>query len=221
MKLIDMIEAKEMLTTEGFPVLSTYVVNSWAALRNTASRCSYPVVLKLVSHRYAHKSDVGGVKTNIRSEEQLKEAFNELQALRERLDPDARIVLEPMAPSGIELFAGFMRDDQFGPVLSFGLGGLFVELIGEVQFVLLPASNADILNMCRKIKGWDKIRRGFRHLPPVEESEVVSFLQKFAGWTLENRYVKEVDLNPIVAHSGGITVVDARMSIMEAGRESQ
>ncbi|MGC8719381.1 MAG: acetate--CoA ligase family protein [Thermodesulforhabdaceae bacterium] len=215
MRLIDMVEAKEMLAAEGFPVIPSYVVNSWDELRDKAMEYSYPVVLKFVSNRYTHKSDVGGVITNIRSEEELKEALEQLEVLRNRLDPKARIVLEPMAPSGIELFAGFMRDDHFGPVMTFGIGGLFVELMGEVQFVLLPASNIDILNMCRKIRGWDKLQRGFRKFAPVDESMLVNFLQKFGEWTLAKRYVKEVDLNPVVAYANGIMVVDARISVLQ------
>jgi acetyltransferase len=119
-----------------------------------------------------------------------------------------------MAPKGVEFFAGFIRDAQFGPVLSFGLGGIFVELFEEVNFLLLPASERDILSMCRKMKGWEKLKRGFRHLPPVEEKMVVQFLNRFSKWAYEKPSFKEIDLNPIVATQDEVLVVDARIVIL-------
>ncbi len=211
MNILDMLHAKALLQQSGFPVVPSYRADSLEMAREKASFLSFPLVMKVVSASHTHKSDIGGVRTNIASYEELETVYYELCQLREHLDPHAAIVIEPTAPKGMEFIVGFMQDVSFGPILSFGLGGVFVELLGEVQFSLLPATPRDILSMCRRLRKWSTLCRGFRQVPAIGESAVVSFLSRFASWAISQHELLEADINPFIVRSQDIAIVDARM----------
>jgi succinyl-CoA synthetase beta subunit len=202
-------EANRLLSGAGIPMIPLRAVHSAEETRTEAASLGYPAVLKLSSSIHTHKTEIGGVVLNISDDHQLQEAFAKLQALREQIDPQAIIILEPMAGAGAEFFVGFQRHRQFGPVLSFGLGGISLELFKDVAFRLLPARAADFREMLCELKSWPKMRSGFRNLPPVDKERVIRLLEQVAEFVLDHPEIRELDLNPVLMRSEDTTVLDA------------
>ncbi|MHC1742788.1 MAG: acetate--CoA ligase family protein [Syntrophobacteraceae bacterium] len=202
-------EANRLLADAGLPMIPVKGVESVDEAKNAAAAFACPVVLKLSSSKHTHKTEIGGVCLNLTTTQDLTSAFQKLEALRRELDEEALIILEPMAESGSEFFIGFQRHPQFGPVLSFGLGGISLELFKDVAFRLLPARAADFREMLSELKSWPKMRDGFRSLPPVEEANVIDLLEKTAAFALDHPEVDELDLNPVIMTARGATIADA------------
>jgi len=202
-------EANRLLTSAGIPMIPARAVSSADNAAREAAILGYPVALKLSSSIHTHKTEIGGVVLNIANDHELNDAFTRLQALREHVDREAIIILEPMAGAGAEFFVGFQRHPQFGPVLSFGLGGVFLELFKDVAFRLLPARAADFREMLSELKSWPKMRKGFRSLPPVDEERVIGLLGQVSEFVLDRPDIGELDLNPVLMSSEGATVLDA------------
>ncbi len=204
-------EAKKLLMEASAPVVEAIAVETLETAKAEAARIGGPVALKFSSARHAHKTEVGGVFLNLKDDCGLEEAFRKVEELRGRLDPDGKIILEAMAPRGTEFFIGFQRHPQFGPVLSFGMGGVWLELFHVVAFRLLPARGVDFLEMASELKGWDKLRAGFRNFPPVDENQVVDLLGRISALVLARPDIMEMDLNPVIAAASGMVVLDARI----------
>ena len=202
-------EANRLLSGAGIPMIPLRAVHSAEEARKEAASLGYPVVLKLSSSIHTHKTEIGGVVLNISNDHQLQEAFAKLQALRQQIDRQAIIILEPMAGTGAEFFVGFQSHRQFGPVLSFGLGGISLELFKDVAFRLLPARAADFREMLSELKSWPKMHSGFRNLPPVDEERVIRLLEQVAEFVLDHPEIQELDLNPVLMGSEDTTVLDA------------
>jgi succinyl-CoA synthetase beta subunit len=201
--------ANRLLAVGGLPMIAVKAVNSAEEAKKEAASLGYPVVLKLSSSIHTHKTEIGGVLVNLADDHQLEEAFEKLQAVRAQLDPQAMLILEPMAGSGAEFFVGFQRHRQFGPVLSFGSGGIPLELFKDVAFRLLPAREADFREMLTELKSWPKMRRGFRNLPAVDEERTIRLLEQVAAFVLDHPEIRELDLNPVLMGAEDVTVLDA------------
>jgi hypothetical protein len=208
-------EANKLLKGAGIPMIPARAVSSADEAGREASSLGFPVVLKLSSSIHTHKTEIGGVFLNISDGRKLEDAFAKLEALRERLDRAAIMIIEPMAGSGAEFFIGFQRHPQFGPVLSFGLGGISLELFKDVAFRLLPARAADFREMLSELKSWPKMRGGFRNLPPVDEERVIGLLEQVAAFVLDHPEIGELDLNPVLMSSEGATVLDATIILKQ------
>jgi succinyl-CoA synthetase beta subunit len=204
-------EANRLLTNAGVPVIRLAIVDNMAHAAQIAMEMSYPVALKFSSAAFVHKSEVGGVHLNLFTDADLGSAFGRLCDLREKLDPEAKIIMEPMLSGGAELFIGFQRHSQFGPVLSAGLGGTLLELVDDVSFRLLPATKADFHEMLDDLTSWPKLKKGFRNLPAVDEAQVVSVMEKVATFAISRQDLLELDLNPVLVKPEGLIAVDARM----------
>jgi succinyl-CoA synthetase beta subunit len=208
-------EANRLLAAAGIPMIPLRAVDSANEAKTAAAALGYPVVLKLSSSEYTHKTEVGGVCLNLTNEADVADAFEKLKELREQLDPRANIIMEPMSPAGAELFIGFQHHPHFGPVLSLGFGGISLELFQDVAFRLLPAKAADFREMLSELKSWPKLQKGFRNLPPVDEMQVLDVMGKVAGFALSHPGLKELDLNPVVFRADGAMVVDATIILAE------
>lgn len=202
-------EANRLLADAGIPMIPIRVVNSVEEAKKVAAGFDCPVALKFSSTRHTHKTEIGGVFLNLTTKQDLVNAYGKLEALRSKLDEQAVIILEPMAESGAEFFVGYQRHPQFGPVLTFGLGGVFLELFKDVAFRLLPASAADFEEMLSELKSWPKLRDGFRALPPIDEDTVVRLLERVSAFLLDHPDITELDLNPVIMARGGPIVADA------------
>ncbi|NIQ40443.1 MAG: hypothetical protein GTN81_17940 [Proteobacteria bacterium] len=206
-------ESMELLRAHGIEVPRvTLATNPKQAVR-IAEEIGWPIAMKVVSPDIIHKSDAGGVKLGLNDPVQVERAFEEILASSVKLTKRSRILgtlISPMAPPGQECIVGMTRDRQFGPVLMFGLGGIFVEALGDVSFRVVPLAQDDIDQMVGEVKGV-KILTGIRGEKPKDLSSIKDIIAKLSCIGIEHPDVQEVDLNPIIVHEKGATVVDARV----------
>lgn len=182
-----------------------------------ASRIGYPVTMKILSTDIIHKSDLGGVVLNIRNNDQLKEAFNAMHNNIRRKRPDARldgVLIQEYLPKGIELLLGSKRDPSFGPVLAFGAGGIFTEILNDVSLRIPPLSRDEIEAMIKETKV-SKILAGARGTEAVNMELLINCLTSLADLVLANPAISEIDLNPLIAFEGRVVALDARVILDE------
>ncbi|HSF29865.1 MAG TPA: acetate--CoA ligase family protein [Candidatus Tectomicrobia bacterium] len=212
-KLLTEPAARELLSTWGIPLVPSNLACSPSEAARLAKSLGLPVALKVVSPHIVHKTDVGGVRLHLASLAQVRRAFGEILAtVRSRL-PEAVIdgvSVQPMAKPGIEVVAGLTRDRTFGPVIMFGLGGIFVEVLNDVAFRVVPLQPKDARAMIREIRGFP-ILQGSRGAQPADLDALESLLLKLSALAEQHSEVHEIDLNPVIAYPTGALVVDARV----------
>src|SRR5690606_16302232 len=165
-----------------------------------------------------HKSDAGGVRLNVAGVEAVRHAISDITESVRRHDPDADVtgvLAAPMAEKGVEVIVGVTRDPQFGPVLMFGIGGVFVEVIRDVVFRSLPLTEADAAEMLQELR-YKAMLEGARGLPAVDKPALVDLILKVSALAVSHPELVEIDLNPVIAHASGYTIADARMILEDA-----
>ncbi|HDK27360.1 MAG TPA: acetyl-CoA synthetase, partial [Candidatus Atribacteria bacterium] len=178
-----------------------------------AKEINFPIVMKIVSPDIIHKTDAGGVKVGVKDEEEARMTFQEIVSKAIKYNKKAKIsgvIVYPMVPQGTEIIIGMMKDSHFGPVIMFGLGGIFVEVLKDISFRILPIEEIDAREMITEIKGYE-ILKGARGNPPRDIRAIEEVLMKVSKLTMKNPEINEIDLNPIFVFEKGIQVVDARM----------
>ncbi|MDO9600097.1 MAG: acetate--CoA ligase family protein [Azoarcus sp.] len=207
-------EAKALLRAHGVEVAPEVVVHHVEELAAVAAQFGDQLlVMKVVSKDILHKSDAGGVKLNLRGEAELREAFDRIMSSCHAYDPNADIrgvLVTPMAKKGTEVIIGVSRDPIFGPVLMFGLGGIFVEILEDVAFRAIPLSQHDAGSMVDQLKA-RKVLDGVRGEPPADKAALVDLLLKVSGIVTAYPQISELDLNPVIAYPEGYAAVDARI----------
>lgn len=207
------VEAKDLLAKAGINVAPTKLATSKQEATAVAKTLGFPVVLKIVSPDVLHKSDAGGVKLNLNSEAEVGSAYDAIMASVKQKFPSAKIVgvaVQKMARPGTEVIIGMSKDPQFGPVLMFGLGGIFVEIMKDVSFRIVPLTKRDATEMIHDIKGFP-VLQGYRGMEPASLAHLEEMLLKVSEFAEKNPEVKELDLNPILAYKDGAVAVDARV----------
>jgi len=206
-------EGKELLKLHGAPVsLDRLAKNADEAVK-IAKHIGGKVVLKIVSPDILHKTDAGGVKLNLKKGNEVRTAFNEIIESARLYNKKADIkgcIVSRMAGEGVEVIIGTKIDDQFGPVIMFGVGGILVEVVKDVAFRVLPISRTAPKKMIREIKSFP-ILNGVRGRPPVDQQALCSLLLTVSEIIEAYPAIHEMDLNPVVAHEDGVTIVDARV----------
>lgn len=178
-----------------------------------ADEIGYPIVLKIVSPDIIHKSDAGGVKINLKSSTEVCEAYKAIIKNVKKYNDKAKIVgilVQEMAPQGTEVIVGAIMDPQFGQTLMFGLGGIFVELLKDVNFKVAPITLDDAKEMITGLKAYPLLN-GYRNTTPADIDAIVSILCNTSRLVMDNPEIKELDLNPIMAYAKGANTVDARI----------
>ena len=207
-------EAKEVFAAYGLPVPKGKLAHNPEEAVKIARAVEYPVVMKIVSPDIVHKSDAGGVKVNIKSDDEVRKAFEEIIENAERYDPRAEIMgvyVQHMAPWGTETIIGSINDPQFGPTVMFGLGGIFVEILKDVTFRIAPFGKDEALDMIKEIKGYG-ILKGARGEKPRDLKAIADAVSRLSQLVWDFRdYIKEVDANPVIVYEKGLSVVDARI----------
>ena len=206
-------EAKELLKEYGIPIPDFKLIKSEDEIAGLAKEINFPIVMKIVSPDIIHKTDAGGVKVGVKDEEEARMTFQEIVSKAIKYNKKAKIsgvIVYPMVPQGTEIIIGMMKDSHFGPVIMFGLGGIFVEVLKDISFRILPIEEIDAREMITEIKGYE-ILKGARGNPPRDIRAIEEVLMKVSKLTMENPEINEIDLNPIFAFENGIQVVDARM----------
>ena len=209
-------EAKRLLREHGIEVPLELVVRSEQELTDAAGRFGEtPLAMKVVSKDILHKSDAGGVRLNLVGEAAMHEAREAILASCRAYDASAEIegvLVTPMAKQGVEVILGVIRDPIFGPVLMFGLGGIFVEILEDVAFRSIPLSRQDAESMVEQIKA-KKILGGVRGEKPVDKAALVDLLIKVSRIVEAYPALSELDLNPVIVNADGYAVVDARVIV--------
>jgi len=206
-------ESKRILKQAGIPVVETKLAKSQKEAAEISQKIGFPVALKIVSPDVIHKTDSGGVKLSINSVAQVKKAYDEILKKVRKQYPKALlhgISVQKMVQPGTEVIVGVSKDPQFGPVVMFGLGGIFVELLKDVSFRVIPVERKDAQEMIKEIKGFPLLQ-GYRGKEPADISSLVNIILKISKFIEENPQIKELELNPILAYPNRAVAVDARI----------
>jgi acyl-CoA synthetase (NDP forming) len=207
------IESKQLIAEAGIPTVEARLAATKAQAVASSREIGFPVALKIISPDVIHKSDSGGVKLGLENATQVGAAYSEVIAAARQADPSAAIhgvSVQRMAPPGTEVIIGMSKDAQFGPVLMFGLGGVFVEVLEDVSFGIVPLLPRDASRMIGEIKG-SALLRGHRGQPAADLSALEEILLRLSDLVDRTPEIKEVDLNPIFAYQDGAVAVDARV----------
>ncbi|MFQ6007380.1 MAG: acetate--CoA ligase family protein [Candidatus Zixiibacteriota bacterium] len=206
----------DLLRCYGIPAVKTVRVGTKEELTEAAQRLNYPLVLKVDAEEIVHKTDAGGVCLDLKDETSLLNAFDKMVGRFEKYKPG--FVLQEHLTGGTEVIMGSKANDSLGPMLMFGLGGVFVETLKDVQFRLAPLSRQDAFEMIRSIKGYP-ILEGARGTKPVDIDKLYETLVRLSQLTSDFPEIDEIDLNPVFAFEKGkgAVVVDARLKVKNVG----
>ena len=211
-------ESKRILRQAGIPVVEARLAKTQKEAVSLSRKMGFPVVLKISSPEVIHKSDSGGVKLSLNNAAEVKKAYDEILKKVKKQYPEAAVhgvSVQKMVRPGTEVIIGTSKDPQFGPVIMFGLGGIFVELLKDVSFRVIPVKGKDAQEMIQEIKGYPLLK-GYRGKEPASLTALVEIILKISKFIEQNSQVKELDLNPIFAYRDKAVAVDARI-ILEKG----
>ncbi|MGD8366936.1 MAG: acetate--CoA ligase family protein [Desulfobacterales bacterium] len=206
-------EAKKLLAAHGAPVPDEHLATSAKEAVSRFKACKGPAVLKIVSPDILHKSDAGGVKVGLDSEKEVRAAYAQIMKNAKAYRPDADIrgvLVSPMASNGVEVIIGTKIDDQFGPIVMYGLGGVMVEILKDVSFRVLPISRRSARRMIDETQS-SPILNGVRGEPPYDKKALIELLVLCSEIVESYPEIEEMDLNPVIVHHKGLSVVDARI----------
>lgn len=209
-------EARAILEAYGFPVPPSRLAKTPEEAVQVAEEMGYPVVLKVASPDILHKTDVGGVKLNLRSPEDVRDAFDLIVYRANRYVPDARIwgcLVQKMVPAGREVLIGMSRDPQFGPLVAFGLGGIYVEALKDVVFRVAPFSRREAEEMVREIRSYPLLE-GIRGEPPADHEAMVDALCRVSQLVTDFPEIVELDINPLMVFEEGRGAVALDMRLV-------
>ena len=205
-------ESKALVAAYGVPVPSEATATNAAEAADAADRVGYPVVLKLAGGSIAHKTERGLVRLGIRTRSDAEAAAAELLALARPDDGRVELLVAPMVSGDRELIAGMMRDQQFGALVAFGLGGVLAEAIGDVVFAPAPLDAADAEALIDRLAG-QAVLGEFRGQLPVDRTALVELLTGLGRLADERADVVSVDLNPLIVCDGRPIAVDALVEL--------
>jgi acyl-CoA synthetase (NDP forming) len=206
-------EAKKLLAKYGITVTKESIAQNADEAYSIASQIGTTVAMKISSPDISHKSDMGGVELNIAASD-AKATYDRIISRIKKAVPDARIegiLVQQMAPSGHEMIVGLKKDAQFGHVLMFGLGGIFVEVYKDVSFRVTPIGMKEALDMISEIKGYP-ILKGIRGRKPADIDSIAHVLVSVSEMAQKENII-ELDINPLIAGETGAIAVDARAMI--------
>jgi acetyltransferase len=210
-------ESKQLLAAYGIPTAATYIATDEAAAVKAAEKIGFPVVLKLYSETITHKTDVGGVQLNLGSAEAVAKAFNAIQkSVTEKVGAQhfQGVTVQPMVKlkDAYELIIGSSLDPQFGPVLLFGTGGQLVEVFQDRSLGLPPLNSTLARRMMEQTKIY-KALKGVRGRRPVDLAALETLMVRFSALVAEQRWIQEIDINPLLASPDGLIALDARVVV--------
>jgi len=206
-------EAKAVLRLHGAPMMDDVLAQTAEAAIQQAKKIKDHVALKIVSPDILHKSDAGGVRINLGSAKQVRKAFNEIMKNALSYNPDAEVhgvLVSPMSEPGVEVIIGTKIDDQFGPIIMYGLGGIMVEILKDVSFRVLPISPYSARSMIKETQSFP-ILNGVRGRAVCDQKALTRLLLTVSEVIEAYPEIQEMDLNPVIVHEKGLDVVDARI----------
>lgn len=222
-------EAKDIMKGYGIPIPPYATATTADEAVEKSKSIGFPVVLKILSKDILHKSDAGGVKVNLKDEDAVRRAFDEIMknvksfGKEKGIDVDLSrgVFVSAFADMGTEMIVGVTKDPQFGHALMVGLGGIFVEVLKDVSFRLIPFTESDAKEMLSELKAY-KILEGVRGEGPRDVDALVEIMLSISKMVDENPEIIELDCNPAFVYEKGkgAVVVDARILIDGAGKSA-
>jgi acetyl-CoA synthetase (ADP-forming) len=210
-------EAKALISQWDIPVPNSILIKGTEYQKSGMDRIKPPFVLKVVSRDILHKTEVGGVISDLRDRDDVRNAVIRMKKDLEKNAPQARIegfLLEEFVPRGVEVIIGGMRDPQFGPVIMFGTGGVMVELMKDVSFRLAPLDQRESMAMMEDLRGYPLLT-GYRGSKPVDRELLASIVMKVSDIITKIKEIKEIEINPLFVYENRVMAVDARVILEE------
>lgn len=199
-------ESKQVLSGYGIPVTREVLVDDRSDVLSAAAAIGYPLVMKVCSSAIAHKTERGLIQVDVRSDGEALDSFDRIKA---GLDGQAgSVLIQEMVQGRRELVIGLTRDDQFGPCVMFGLGGIFTEILRDVSFRRAPLDKGDAFDMMKEIRG-RKILDAVRGMEAADKDRLADMLIQVGRIGLEIAAIREIDLNPLILSGSRPVVVDA------------
>ena len=210
-------ESSAVMSAYGIPVSHTYLARTEDDAARISSEIGFPVALKISSPRIAHKTDVGGVEIGLHNDQEVRKAFNRIMEKVTHYLPDAPVYgveVQDMVDDGVEIIIGMSRDIQFGPLIVFGLGGIYVNLLEDVTFRLASAldNEAEVRQMITETKAYTLLK-GYRGKKPADIDALVDAILRTARLVTDFEEITEMDINPIRVHHKGATALDVKITI--------
>jgi acetyltransferase len=209
------IEALDLVAAYGIPIAGSRLAQDADAAVSAAQQLGFPVALKIDSLDIIHKSDVGAVILGLTSETEVRNAFQEVIGNVKRAVPSARVngvIVQRQEAGGVEIIAGISRDPLFGPLVMFGLGGIFVEALRDVAFRLAPIDTREAQEMVVAIRS-APILFGMRGRAPANLDALADLLRRIAQLAADCPQIAELDLNPVLARATDVLALDARVAL--------
>ncbi len=207
-------QSKQILHSYGIPITREELAHTPKEAVDIAHKIGYPVVLKVQSERIPHKTEAKAIRLNLKEDREVLQAYEEVISNVRRYDPEATmdgVLVQEMVPEGTETMAGMVMDEQFGPCLVFGLGGVFVEVLKDISLRVAPVGKMDARDMIEEIRGF-QILRGFRGKPRADIEKIVDVLINLSRLSIDlKERIREIDINPLIVYpeGKGVKVVDA------------
>jgi len=211
------VEASELLGYYGIDMLRTEFADSATEAASKAAEIGFPVAVKLASGTIAHKTEVGGIVLGLQTKKDVKHAFNDIKGnlrSKNRVDEMEGVVVQGMISKGIEVIAGVSEDPTFGPLLMFGMGGIYTELIQDVSVRLHPLTDTQASDMIESLR-MSPLLKGWRSAPPADIAALKDMLLRLSAMVEDAKEINEIDLNPVIAlpEGEGYQVVDAKIRL--------
>jgi len=216
-------EASEVMSSYGIQVSKTYLATSEDEAAEIGEKLGFPVALKISSPRIAHKTDVGGVAIGLHSENEIRKAYRKIMDNVRYYLPDAPVYgieVQDMVDEGVEVIVGMSRDVQFGPLVVFGLGGIYVNLLEDVSFRLASAltTREEVKKMITETKAY-ALLKGYRGKKPADIEALSDTILRTARLVSDFREITEMDINPVRVHNKGATALDVKITIEEVNEK--
>ena len=203
-------EAEELLRSHGVPVVKSCYMTKKTQSAQKSAEVGFPLVMKVDASQPIHKSDKGYVKTGVDSVEEIEEVFEEMKENAEKEEIGFQGVVIQKQLTGREVIVGGKRDPQFGPVVLFGQGGVFVEILEDTSIRVAPIDQEEAIRMIKEIETYEMFT-GARGQEPVNVEKIGEIISKTSDLMVKNPEIQEMDLNPIIANSEGAKAVDLRI----------
>jgi len=206
-------EALALVKLFGVDVPEYALVKTAEEAVEVSKEIGFPLALKIASQDVLHKSDIGGVVINLKNVEEVERNYNKVLDNLKRIVPDARIggvLIQKQLPEATHLIVGGVYDEQFGPTVMFGLGGVFVELFKDVSFRIAPVTETEAMEMVKEIKAYP-VLSGYRGSKKLDIEQVTKTIVNISELITNISIIQEVELNPLFAYEKSVIAVDARV----------
>lgn len=213
------LESFDILKAYGIPTVGTAITTKLEDTVAAAEEIGYPLVMKIISPQISHKSDVGGIKLNLNNKEEVEEAYNDMMKNIPLIEPDADlegVQLQKMLSGGKEVIVGMVKDPTFGPMIMFGLGGIYVEILKDVKFAIAPVNHEEAYSMVKNIKT-HKLLEGARGENPSDIDSITEIILRISQLVTDFPEINEFEINPLIVfdEGEGALAVDMRLVLKE------